>query len=72
MVNIITKKCDEDGCFKIPVYNYKENNIGIYCNSHKKELMINVKDKLCYESGCTTRGNFTDILNKDKSQNHGP
>ena len=42
----------EEGCEKQPVYNKPEEKVGIYCSEHKKEGMVDVKNKRCIESGC--------------------
>jgi len=44
-MNVITKKCLEDGCSKIPSYNYANETKGIYCATHKEENMVNIRSK---------------------------
>ena len=39
--------CCEEGCKIIPTYNVEGQTKGLYCANHKKEGMINVKDKRC-------------------------
>jgi len=41
------KKCQHKDCLKIPAFNYKNSNIGIYCFDHKLEDMVNVKSNIC-------------------------
>ena len=43
MIDVRSKKCFEEGCFKQPSYNLPTETKGIYCSAHKKENMINVK-----------------------------
>jgi hypothetical protein len=40
-------KCKD--CDKIPVFNLLNEKLGVYCSKHKKENMVNVKDKKCKE-----------------------
>jgi hypothetical protein len=39
-------------CHKRASYNYLGETNAIYCNSHKLEGMINIRDSKCIESGC--------------------
>jgi hypothetical protein len=52
MINVKDKTCLQNGCKKIPIYNYNGENKGIYCLEHKKDGMINVKSKTCLQGGC--------------------
>ena len=52
MVNVVDKMCNQDGCKKIPCFNYDGEKKGLYCSIHKLENMINVKDKPCNFIGC--------------------
>ncbi len=45
----MSKSCIHEGCLKIPSFNFQNNKIRLYCNDHKKENMINVKNKTCIE-----------------------
>ena len=47
----MSKKCLEEGCKKVPNFNYPEENTGIYCNEHKKANMEDVVSKRCLEEG---------------------
>ena len=51
MIDVKSKKCNEPNCETRPVFNYKGNKDGKYCVAHKKEGMINVKDKKCNSCG---------------------
>jgi hypothetical protein len=58
MVNVKSKLCEEDGCKKIPYFNFEGELRGVYCASHKKTGMVNVKSKLCEEDGCKKQPYF--------------
>ena len=47
-------KCLEDGCDKIPYFNYEKGKKGLYCLIHKKKNMINIFHKKCLKEGCIT------------------
>jgi hypothetical protein len=51
-------KCKNEKCNKIPNYNYESENVGIYCNKHKLENMIDVKNKKCIYKDCNTISNY--------------
>lgn len=51
-------KCKEDNCNKHSIYNLPNEKIGIYCNEHKKENMIDIKNKKCLSKECDRRPNF--------------
>ena len=55
MINVIDKKCLEEKCNKIPLYNFSDKKTPIYCLTHKKDNMINVKDRQCLEENCNKR-----------------
>jgi hypothetical protein len=44
--------CNEIGCKTRPTYNLEGETTPLYCATHKKEGMVNVKDKMCDELGC--------------------
>ena len=46
------KLCLEKGCYKIPNFNFYNETKSLYCAKHKKENMINVTTKRCFEEGC--------------------
>ena len=52
------KKCLYEGCNKQSYFNVPTEKNGIYCFEHKKENMINVKDKHCIEKGCNKQSYF--------------
>ena len=41
------KKCKEKNCNDQPSYNLKGETKPLYCSKHKKQGMVNVKDKKC-------------------------
>jgi hypothetical protein len=50
--------CKQDGCKTRPYYNVEGATKALYCSAHKKDGMVNVKDKTCIENGCKTRPNY--------------
>jgi hypothetical protein len=48
--------CVECDCKKIPIFNLEGETKGVYCNTHKKDGMIDVKHKRCLD--CKKRPNF--------------
>jgi hypothetical protein len=49
---LVSRLCREGNCKLIPSYNYQGNKQGIFCNIHKLEEMMNVKDKKCEYEKC--------------------
>ena len=47
MININGLKCEFEGCNITPSFNYFGNSEKRFCESHKLQNMVNVKDKLC-------------------------
>lgn len=54
MIDVKNKKCKENGCRKIPSFNYPEQTIPEYCKEHKKEKMENIHNIRCAVSCCKT------------------
>jgi hypothetical protein len=52
MVDVKSKTCVE--CKTRPNYNKEGERTGLYCATHKKEGMINVKDQKCKSEWCST------------------
>jgi len=50
--------CIKDRCYKYSSFNFENEKIGIYCNNHKKENMINMSKKKCIEDNCSKKPNF--------------
>ena len=50
--------CKVIGCNIRPTFNIKGETKGLYCSRHKKDGMINVKDKTCIHEGCNIRPVF--------------
>ena len=50
--------CQEKGCPKQSNFNISGESKGIYCSSHKKDGMVDVKNYKCIHEGCTTRSTF--------------
>ena len=51
IINII-KMCKKDGCKIRGYFNFEGETKELYCFSHKKENMVNIKDKKCDKDGC--------------------
>ena len=47
MVNVKHQTCIHEGCKIRPTYNVEGKTNGVYCTSHKKEGMLDVKTKRC-------------------------
>ena len=52
MINVTNKKCEVDGCEKIPTYNVRGKKKGRFCADHKESNMVDVKNKKCEADGC--------------------
>ena len=50
--------CIHDGCRKYPAFNKEGETKGLYCGTHRKEGMIDVKHDRCIHEGCKTRPSF--------------
>jgi len=58
MIDVLTKRCNEEGCDSLnPVYNIQGGK-GKFCSIHKTPDMVNVKVKYCEHIGCTIIPNF--------------
>jgi hypothetical protein len=58
MVDIMSKRCNHDGCQKQPNYNYPGETTRLFCSSHKLENMVDIMSKRCEHPGCQTRPNY--------------
>lgn len=47
MINLYKKTCLEENCDKQSYFNYKNEIVGLYCYTHKKDTMINVVTPSC-------------------------
>ena len=54
--------CKENGCKKQPSFNKERETKGIYCNAHKKDGMVNVKEKMCIHLDCIIRPSFNKAI----------
>lgn len=52
MINVKAQTCIDKDCYKIPIYNYENQSMGLYCGYHKKPNMIDVKNKKCIHPLC--------------------
>ena len=50
--------CFHPDCKTRPVYNYEGETKGLYCVSHKKDGMIDIKHKTCIHPDCKTRPHY--------------
>jgi len=50
--------CHHPNCKKQPNYNVEGETKRLYCNEHKKEGMVDVKNKTCCEEGCKKQPNY--------------
>jgi hypothetical protein len=57
MIDIKNKKCRHIDCKKIPYFNFADKKTAIFCKNHALDEMINVRDKTCKNSWCTTLAN---------------
>ena len=46
--------CKTKGCKTRPIYNVEGQTKTLYCSVHKKEGMVDVKNKTCIHEGCKT------------------
>lgn len=58
MVNVISKKCVQPGCSKIPSYGIEGTHKAELCVQHTREGMVDVKNRKCAHPGCSTRPHF--------------
>jgi hypothetical protein len=58
MIDIINKRCQNEGCMKQPNYNYDGKTKPLYCNQHKLDNMIDIKHKRCQNEGCMIIPNY--------------
>ena len=45
-------KCLEEICNTTPAFNYENEKERLYCKLHKKENMVNIKNRKCLEDNC--------------------
>jgi len=50
--------CKENGCNIIPVFNKEGETKALYCLTHKKDGMVDVKNKACLTEGCKKQPAF--------------
>jgi hypothetical protein len=55
MVDVISKRCQHEGCNTIPSCNYEGQSKALYCAAHKLPDMVDVINKRCQHEGCNTR-----------------
>ena len=52
------KICKYDGCTTTPTFNFEGEKTRLYCKTHKKDRMVDVKNPSCEDKECTTRPNY--------------
>ena len=52
MVNVVSKRCEQEGCSKLNPNFGLEGEKGRFCVLHKMAVMVNVTDKRCEHEGC--------------------
>ena len=58
MVDVVSKKCADPDCNKIPNFNIPGSSSAKFCNDHKTDSMIDVKHLRCEGTGCKNRPSF--------------
>jgi hypothetical protein len=58
MVDVVSKKCEDKGCEKIPCFGLEGDGIVRYCLKHKTDDMIDVKHKKCGSENCKIRPSY--------------
>ena len=59
MVNVVSTRCDVDGCDKSPTFGLAGDRIASRCAAHKAPDMVNVRDKRCNGAGgCDKRPTY--------------
>ena len=53
-----TKKCIEQNCNTLPIFNYQNEKVGLYCKKHALDGMVDVKNNKCLKINCTTQPIF--------------
>ena len=49
MVDVVHKRCAENGCKTQPSFNIEGEKCGLFCFKHKTENMIDIKNFTCIE-----------------------
>lgn len=59
MVNVVTKRCEEEGCSSLnPTFNFERETKGRFCKDHKEDGMVDMKNKRCEKEGCSPHPAF--------------
>lgn len=58
MINVISKRCDFQGCSKHPSYGVAGSKKAEFCVAHAQEGMVDVCSKRCGHPGCTKRSSY--------------
>ncbi|CAM9296296.1 unnamed protein product [Sphacelaria rigidula] len=58
MVDVVSKRCGEEGCFKHPSFGVASSRKAEFCAAHARAGMVDVVSKRCGEEGCFKRPSF--------------
>jgi len=58
MIDVISKRCEHEGCTSQPVFNTEGATRGRFCKPHALPGMVDVKNKRCEHEGCTSQPVF--------------
>ena len=58
MIDVVSKRCEYDGCKTSPTYNIEGEKQARFCVIHKEDGMIDVVSKRCEYDGCETRPHY--------------
>jgi hypothetical protein len=58
MVNVLSKKCEHEGCNTQPIFNIEESKSARFCSEHKLEGMVDIYNKTCEHKGCKILSSF--------------
>lgn len=57
MIDVVNKRCNFEGCMKLPSFNYKFKSPE-YCHEHKSENMINLRYQTCAVETCNIMAKY--------------
>jgi EsV-1-7 cysteine-rich motif len=58
MVNVVDRKCAQEGCRTIPTFGHAHDGERLFCKAHKEPSMVNVVNPQCAREGCRIRPAF--------------
>ena len=54
MIDVINDRCEHEGCYISPIYNYRGEKKRRFCGSHYLPGMINISKTYCKTPMCET------------------